>query len=155
MYEIVRDYGEPDLRLAGLSLWVLKRQFPGAEDYWDGNCIDIRACVEAPGAYVEIGGPWLRTDELSRFAEMLTVLHRDVTGTAELACMEPALAVKIVCGSLGHMEVTIEITPDHITQSHQFIFSIDQTYTPDVLSDCKRIIERYPVIGLPLKVRNT
>lgn len=141
--------GEPDLKLAGLSLWVLKRQFPGADDYWDGNWLDIRAGVEASGAYVEIGGPWLRTDELSRFAEQLTALDRDVTGTAELACMEPALHAKIVCGTLGHMEVTIEISPDHMTQSHQFIFLIDQTYIRHVVADCKRILEGYPVIGRP------
>lgn len=81
MSETVGVDSEADLKLAGLSLWVLKRQFPGADDYWDGNCLNIRACVEAPGAHVEIGGPWLRADELSRFAEQLAALDRDVAGT--------------------------------------------------------------------------
>ncbi len=85
----------------------------------------------------------------TRFAEKLAALDRDVAGTAELACLEPALHAKIVCGTLGHMEITVEITPDHMTQSHQFVFLMDQTYIPRVLADCKRIIERYPVIGRP------
>jgi hypothetical protein len=43
---------QPDLQLAGLSLWVL--QFPGAEnDYWHENWLNVRVRVEAPGAIVE------------------------------------------------------------------------------------------------------
>jgi hypothetical protein len=149
LYESVGVQGEPDLKLAGLSLWALRRQFFGANDYWDGNWLNIRAYVEAQGACVEIDGPWLRTDEVSMFAEQLAALYRDVKGTAELACMEPALRAKIVCGTLGHLTVTIDITPDHMTQSHRFVFSIDQTYIPHALSACKRLLERYPVIGSP------
>ena len=149
MYESVGVHGEPDLKLAGLSLWALQRQFPDANDYWDGNWLNVRASVGASGARVEISGPWLRTDELSRFVEQLAVLSANVKGTAELACMEPALHVKVVCGPLGNMAVIIEITPDHMAQSHQFIFSIDQTYISHVISECKRILERYPVIGQP------
>src|SRR5262249_19116286 len=44
---------EPDLKLDGFSLWVLGRQFPGANDHWDGNWLNVRARVEAPGALVE------------------------------------------------------------------------------------------------------
>ena len=72
-----------------------------------------------------------------------------MAGTAELACLGAALRAKIVCGILGHMEITVEITPDHMTQSNQFVFLMDQTYIPRVLADCKRIVERYPVIGRP------
>jgi len=27
---------EPDLKLGGFSLWAFGRQFPDADDYWDG-----------------------------------------------------------------------------------------------------------------------
>src|SRR5262245_58281939 len=55
------DLVEPDLKLGGFSLWVFGRQFPDANDYWDGNWLNVRARVEAPGALVEApGGDCLR-----------------------------------------------------------------------------------------------
>ena len=47
---------EPDLTLAGLSIWARSREFSESDDHWDGNWIDIRARVEAPGAFVETSG---------------------------------------------------------------------------------------------------
>ena len=49
-------YGDPNLKLEGLSIWALARQFPNSEDYWDGNWITIHARVEAPGARVDAQG---------------------------------------------------------------------------------------------------
>lgn len=138
---------EPDLKLAGLSLWVLARQFPDADDYSDGNWLDILARVEAPGAFVEARGPFLRTYELAAFAEQLERVQHDLTGEAELACLEPNLNVKIRGGSMGHIEVVISITPDHLAQSHKFTFEIDQSYLAPLLRECKRILKRLAVVG--------
>jgi hypothetical protein len=60
---------ELDLKLGGFSLWVLGRQFPNAEDYWDGNWLSLRALVEAPGAMVRAEGPLVLAQELARFAK--------------------------------------------------------------------------------------
>jgi hypothetical protein len=138
---------EPDIKLAGLSLWALEWQFPESHDFWDGNWLNIRASVEAHGAFVEISGPWLRNDELAAFREQLAKLERDLTGEAELHCIEPALNVKVRCGSLGHVEVEVAITPDHLTQTHRFIFEADQSYLKPVLRGCARILERFPQRG--------
>ena len=142
----------PDLTLAGLSIWARSREFSQSDDYWDGNWIDILARVEAPGSFVETSGPWLRSDEIAAFANELTVLHRDLRGTAELQCMEPMLSAKVVVGLRGEVEVTIEITPNHLTQSHRFEFAIDQSYLGETLSGCRRLLERFPVKGSPTGV---
>jgi hypothetical protein len=81
---------EPDLQLAGLSIWGVRRAYPQSEDYWDGNWLNIQARVEAPGSHVEI-------------------------------------------------------TPDHMTQSHSFMFEIDQSYLAATLAQCHRLQERFPV----------
>ncbi len=140
---------EPDLKLAGFSLWVRSRQYPHCDDYWDGNWLDVVARVEAPGSFVEAAGPFLRNDELVAFAAQLEVVQRDLTGEAELACMEPNLNMKVRCGSLGHMEAVISITPDNLTQSHELTLDIDQTYLAPVLRSCRRILQRFPIIGAP------
>jgi hypothetical protein len=136
-------YGDPDLKLEGLSIWALARQFPNSEDYWDGNWITIHARVEAPGARVDLQGPCLRSDEVEGLLDGLETLNRDLKGVAQLACMEPMLNVKVTCGSLGHIQV--EITPDHLTQIHRFEFSSDQTYLASAMRGCRNILAKYPV----------
>jgi hypothetical protein len=138
-------YGDPDLKLEGLSVWALRREFPRSDDYWDGNWITIHARVEALGARVDVQGPWLRSDEIEVFLNQLEMLDRDLKGNAELACMEPMLNMKVECGSLGHIQVVIEITPDHMTQSHRFKFSSDQTYLASAMKGCRAVLAKYPV----------
>ncbi len=126
-------------------MWALAREFPKSDDYWDGNWITIHAHVEAPGARIDLQGPWLRSDEVEGFLEQLETLNRDLRGAAELACMEPMLSAKVTCGSLGHIEVIVEITPDHMTQSHRFRFESDQTYLASAMKGCRAILAKYPV----------
>jgi hypothetical protein len=140
-------YGEPDLKIAGLSVWAISREFPQSDDYLDGNWLNIHARVEAPGARVDVSGPWLRIDEIMSFRRELAVVNRDLKGTAELACIEPILSVKLTCGSLGHVEVTVEISPEHLTQSHRFVFALDQTYLGPVISACNRLVGKFPLKG--------
>jgi hypothetical protein len=140
---------EPDLTLAGLSIWARSREFSQSDDYWDGNWIDIRARVEAPGSFVETSGPWIRSDEIAAFLRELEALHRDLRGTAELQCMEPMLNAKVAVGVRGQVEVIVEITPDHLTQSHRYEFAIDQSYLGATLSGCRRLLDRFPVKGSP------
>ena len=49
--EAIARLGKPDLRVAGFQLWVHGREFPDAQDEWDGNWLRLTAhCGEAAGA---------------------------------------------------------------------------------------------------------
>ena len=142
---------EPSLRIAGLSLWATSREFEASGDYWDGNWLNVLACLDAPGCHIETAGSWLRTDDIARFADQLAILIRDLKGQAEIECMEPNLNVKIVCGARGQVSVSVEITPDHIYQEHRVRFEIDQSYLNDALVACRRLLEQFPVRGAASK----
>jgi hypothetical protein len=148
-------YGEADLKLAGLSIWALNWEFPASDDYWDANWINIHARVEAHGARVDAAGPLLTSVELRSLRDQLLALNHDLKGTAELACIEPNLSATLSCDVLGHIEVVVQITPDHLTQAHRFDFTIDQSYLGPVITGCNRVLERFPVRGFaqpgPLK----
>jgi hypothetical protein len=64
-----------------------------------------------------------------------------------LKCIDPNLEVTIKGDFLGHARVTINITPDHLTQSHEFIFSIDQTYLKPLIAQCREVLSDYPIKG--------
>jgi hypothetical protein len=143
---IIRE--EPDLRLAGLSIWVLGRQFADYDDYWDGNWLNVRVRVEATGAVVEAQRPIIHVSELVTFATELERLDTTLVGNASLKCTEPNLDVAIQGETHGHATVRIKVTPDHMTQSHEFVFFIDQTYFKPLIAGCRKILSDYPIKGI-------
>jgi hypothetical protein len=136
---------EPDLKLAGLSFWIVDRQFPDSSDYWDGNWLRVLVRVEATQAIVETDGPIVHSSELAAFVDELERLDRTLDGTASLTCLEPNLNVFIEANTRGHAVATIKITPDHLTQSHEFVFEIDQSYLKPLISQCRQVLKDYPI----------
>jgi hypothetical protein len=137
---------EPDLNIANhLSLWVHGRERPNAADYWDGNWLNVMVRVEANGATVETSGPILRNNELADFCKGLEELQSTLTGEVRLVCIEPNLGITFTGNGLGHIAANISITPDHLTQTHQFTFALDQTYVRPLIAACKDILARYPI----------
>lgn len=70
-----------------------------------------------------------------------------LAGEATLKGLEPELDFELQMKKRGHIEATIEITPDHLNQHHQFTVETDQTYLPDLVRSCDAILERFPVIN--------
>ncbi|MGT2438730.1 WapI family immunity protein [Bradyrhizobium betae] len=136
---------EPDLKLGGFSLWVFGRQFPNATDYWDGNWLNVRARIEAPGAVVQAQGSFVFAPDLASFTQQLETLYAALAGEARLRSLEPNLEITIQCGTGGHVAAKFMITPDHMTQSHEFEFYLDQTYLGPLLDGCRNVLLRWPV----------
>jgi hypothetical protein len=135
-----------DLVISGFSLWMTGRAHPRATDRWDADWINIRAVAEAKGAHVELSGSWLRSSELATFAEELAKMHKTLQGVAHLNCIEPMLDVKLrFVDSVGHIKAVVQITPDHLTQSHQFEFEVDQSHLGPVVEQCRQVLKAFPV----------
>jgi len=141
------DQSAPDLKLAGLSLWVEGRERSSTEDFWDANWLRSRVRVEAPGATVALPDASIRIDELAAFEAELQTLYRELKGTAALACIDAALAVRVAGDGRGHMRVEVDVTPDMLAQRHWFGFSTDQSHLPDTLAALGRLLATYEVGG--------
>jgi hypothetical protein len=149
MHHFAEPLRPPDLHITGLWLWVHGRQFPMADDYWDGNWLQVTVYCGAPGASVWVTGPILHVPELAHFLRGVEAIHASLQGEATLSCIEPALAVKLITERLGHITMVVDITPDHLSQTHRFTFTIDQSYLPPVIDSCQTILRQYPVKGQP------
>jgi hypothetical protein len=145
----MRGQNDPDISVGGLMLWIHNRQFPDSTDYWDGNWVNSTARMSANGARVEVAAPFIHLGEIRRWHEEITKLSETLSGTAELAPMEPELKVAMRCDSLGHVTVEVEMTPNVISQKHWFEFEIDQSYLPALVKDLERVLEEFPVRGNP------
>ena len=149
MKENIENLGEPDIKLAGLRIWVHGRQFPDSGDYWDGNWITVTACCEARGAWVWVTGNFIHLGEIMILLDGSERLYRELEGKAELSCMEPELSLELEFKSQGKIDLSVEITPDNLSQSHSFIFEIDQSYLPGLISSCQKILQTFPIRGKP------
>jgi hypothetical protein len=47
----------------------------------------------------------------------------------------------------GHLRANVEITPDHLAQTHRMQFEIDQSHLPVIVEQCAAVVRRYPVRG--------
>jgi hypothetical protein len=138
--------GEPDLKIAGFSLWVLAREFPDAADFWDANWLHIVAVLEAKGARVEVEGPLLRNTDIKLFVEQLTVLQETLQGSATLESLEHCPVVRIDAqDGHGHLRAKVTFT-DNVTQWHEVRFVFDQTYLTELGRSCRKLLNSFPII---------
>jgi hypothetical protein len=131
---------EPDLRLDGFGLWGHTREF--ADEDW----LRVTARMKASGAFVETTGPLFRAVEIKSFAEELQKMLGTLSGSAILEGLEPNVRLAFKMTSLGHVDIDLSITPDQLSQSHEFEFGVDQTYLPPLLVGCEAILLRFPPV---------
>jgi hypothetical protein len=141
----MQDLGEPDFAIAGLKVWIHGRQFPDATDYWDGNWLLVTISCTYPSSSVTAGGPILHLSEVATFKKSCEELYQKLKGRAVLDCMEPNLRVGLLAEGHGRIQVAISITPNHLTESHEFRDEVDQTFLPPIIAGCERILKKFPI----------
>ena len=137
--------GAPDIALSGLKIWISGRQFENATDFWDANWLVVTAQCASAHSEVVARGPIIHLSELENWKSALQKLHETIQGEAGLNCMEPELDVSIKLDGMGAGSVAVSITPDNLTERHDFIFSIDQSYLPPLIRALQAILRTYPI----------
>lgn len=143
----LKQLGEPDIKLAGLQIWVHDRQYPDTSDYWDGNWINVTACCEDEEANACASGPFIHLSELQTWMVAAKELSKTLEGEANLYCMDQELLVTLKAESSGHIAMDVEITPDFNEQEHKFSFKLDQSYLLTLASQCGQVLKKYPITG--------
>ncbi len=140
--------GPPALEILGFQLWIHGRQFPDAQDFWDGNWLNVTAHCGSNGASVSVSGAIFMVPDLEQWATQCRTLYENFQGEARLDPCEPNLLVTLRCSDRrGHILMRVEITPDQVTQEHRMDFEIDQSYLPSLIAQCRAIIEEFPIRG--------
>ena len=137
--------GRSDLQLAGFELWVHGRPYAGSDEPYDADWLTVTAHCRASGASVWASGAILTASAFDRLARGCDELYARLEGTAWLASDEPNVSVQLTAvDRRGHVTMSVEITPDHMTQAHRFEFELDQSYLPAVAQQCRAVLARYP-----------
>ena len=136
-----------DLCIETFELWIRGRAFPSSEDYWDGNWLDVVARCSGESSMVETEGCILHLSELHTFLVECKQIYNTLSGRACLDCLEPNINLKIKMENAGHCKISVSITSDYLYEEHSFIFDLDQTYLPPLISSLEFIINSYPLKG--------
>jgi len=138
--------GACDLTVAGLRIWVHGRQFEDALG-WDGDWLRVSVLCRYPGARVAVDGSILRLGEIVHFLTETEKAYEKLGGVATLDCLEPNLRVALAVNGNGHVSATIDVTPDHLKQTHRFLDELDQSHLPPIMASCKALLAKYPRRG--------
>jgi hypothetical protein len=138
----------PAIELGDFQLTVHRRQFPDAQDRWDGNWLQVTAQCAQAGAIVAVGGPILETADLQRFRDQLVAVAAVPAGEAVLSGAEPNLVVRVaVVEGLGLARVRVELTPEPQAQGHWFAYTIDPSYLAHAVRQLDAVLAVFPVRG--------
>jgi hypothetical protein len=138
----------PAIELGDFQLTIHRRQFPDAQDRWDGNWLHVTAQCAQAGAIVAAGGPILETVDLQRFRDQLVAVTASPAGEAVLSGAEPNLVVRVaVVEGLGLARVRVELTPEPQAQGHWFVYTVDPSYLADAVRQLDAVLAAFPVRG--------
>jgi hypothetical protein len=138
----------PAIELGDFRLVVHRRQFPDAQDRWDGNWLDVTAQCAQAGAIVAAAGPLLETGDLARFRRELAALTATGDGEAVLRGEEPNVVVRVTAPrGLGELHVRVEVTPQPQAQGHWFACVVDPSYAFETIRQLDAVLALFPLRG--------
>ena len=140
----------PTIELGDFRLTVHRRQFPDAQDRWDGNWLHVTVQCAQAGAIVATDGPILEAADLQRFRDQLAAVTAPPAGAAVLCGAEPNIVVRVTAAEgLGLVRVRVELTPEPQSQGHWFEYAIDPSYLAEAIRQLDAVLAAFPVRGRP------
>lgn len=145
----MEEVNEPDIALAGMSIWIDGYQYPTSTEYWDANWLIVRVLCVGQNATVRLNEACIHAPELAAWLESCVSLNDGRTGEAAMPTMEPYLQVTINrSGEFNGLVAIVKLTPNNISQFHEFRFPIDPSYLPRLIVSLKQTLNRFPVRAL-------
>jgi len=141
---------EPSLHIAGFRLWIDRYERPDSNDEYDGNWLIGQLECIGNHAAVRLIPFSILVQDLIRWLDDCTRLSTNQITAAKLEPLEPYLTVTIDhSGEFNGLLATFKITPDLLTQFHEFRFPIDQSDLARLIESLRILLARFPLRGNP------
>lgn len=143
---------EADITLAGLSICVDQYQYPDSTEYWDANWLSVRIHCIGQNATVNLSRSCVHVPELASWLESCVSLNEGHANEATLPTMEPYLQVTISHSrKFKGLVAIVKLSPDNVSQFHEFRFPIDQSHIPRLILDLRKTLSRFPIRALNMR----
>lgn len=129
-----------------LTVEVLRRPYPRG-DAWSRTFVEAAVRANLPGFTANVRGH-LGILDLIDFRSALGTVNDTLTGTANLATLDPLLGLGLSVDHLGHLIWNVAVVDPARAYPAQlsFRFESDQTYLPSILSQIDAVLAAYPVM---------
>jgi len=131
--------GRADLTVGGLRIWVHGLERVEGPDSW----LVASAEYRTPHSVVRVEGPLLDLNAVERLMSECRALYRDLKGRAVLASYEQYVQAELSGDGRGHLHLEVNLSPGDDAEDHVFRTELDQTYLPDIVADCEKLLQRY------------
>jgi hypothetical protein len=128
-----------------IKITVVDRSSPNAQDFWDGNWLNVKTSILAGNFTANVDGQ-LRVDEFVTFQKELLTLHKSLTGHAKFETMEHWLKIVLLGDGKGQISLEGEVS-DNYENTLRFELILDQTFLPGILEELNQIIQAFPMRG--------
>ena len=135
----------PDIEIGTLSIWIQGRPFPNSEQAWDRDYLNVRVIARMRAGTISLTGTGIRSGELAMFSRALAAMSEELAGEAWLDGSDLGTTVHFrFSDAVGHLAVTVKMTPTHIDEWHEMTFQLDQTDLKPILAQFRDVLARYP-----------
>jgi len=126
---------------------VLRRTYPDASDYWDGNWLSTKVSVRSRGLSGTVASN-TRAEEYREFLGALVLLYETLEGSAEFSTMEEWLTMKVYGDALGHIAVDVELRDTSVIGNQLCCcLEMDQSYLKSAIASLQELVEKFPIKG--------
>lgn len=128
-----------------IAFSVLRRLYPEAQDYWDGNWVTTQVTVNA-GGFAGAVRANLRVGEFRAFRLELEATANALGSIAAFESMEEWVAVHITCTPNGHLDVkcTLADSPAMGNRLSCSIAGLDQSFVPTIIAQLSAVETQFP-----------
>ena len=132
-----------------LELDVLTNKTLGSNDYWEENWLYTSVKAKFSGFTVDFYCD-LRTDDFEKCSDEVSNLLAEITDGAKFVTLEEGVELHFQRDSVGIIFVKGKLTATELTKcSLEFSFSVDIPTMERFNIELHKIIEKYPIIGVP------
>lgn len=131
-------------------MWADGYQFPDSTEFWDANWVRCRIVCVGQQATVKLAASCVHLPEFETWLDACKKLDSGDVDLAALDTMEPYLRIKVDrSGDFRTLLATVMLTPDNVTQFHEFRYPIDPSYLKGLITALGVVLKRLPVRGVP------
>lgn len=126
---------------------ILRRQYPGSRDYWDGNWLATRVQIRGGGVRGRLDTE-IHAEDFSTFLAALERMETEPSATATLKPLETVIRVDVARAKDGLLVASCEATPSPKANRHlYFTIRFDDQNLVRIINELGQIVRDYPIVG--------
>jgi hypothetical protein len=136
---------EPDLKIGSIAVTVLGRPYPDADHPFDQDMLNCLVTGATARVSIKIEDTGIRSYAIDCFMRDLMAVYEALTGEAVLDGSDLGLVLSVRPTAIGHIEVRSEFWPEEGWDAVTLIETLDQSYLPDIIKQCRAVLGEFPV----------